>query len=167
MQQTTRHRSRVWRVEYREGHFVRLRIRLWQLQQTTLVEAELANASAGMGQPGATESECKREVKVIATVPGVCTNGSQVEGPRPLVDAAPSTWYADVAVPNTKPLGNDARLSPPSQLAPPPAAAPAPACAPPHATSSAAAHRATTISSPLPHRASNPHSVCPLAPDSW
>ena len=34
-------------------------------------------------------------------------------GPRPSLWAMPSTWYADVAVPNTKPFGNLSLLSPP------------------------------------------------------
>jgi hypothetical protein len=37
-------------------------------------------------------------------------SSSHTDGPRPPPAAMPSTWYADVAVPNTKPLGNDARL---------------------------------------------------------
>lgn len=74
----------------------------------------------------------------------MCANASQMEGPRPLVDAAPSTWYADVAVPNTNPLGNDARLSPPTPLAPFAPAAPALATS----SASSTAHRASISSLP-------------------
>jgi len=38
---------------------------------------------------------------------------SQMLGPRPSLWAIPSTWYADVAVPNKKPFGKVSLLKPP------------------------------------------------------
>ena len=41
-----------------------------------------------------------------------------MQGPRPPDVAAPSTWYADVAVPKMNPLGNASRLSSPVDAKP-------------------------------------------------
>lgn len=45
--------------------------------------------------------------------PGFLMKTSQMLGPRPSLWAIPSTWYADVAVPNKNPLGKVSLLNPP------------------------------------------------------
>src|SRR5262249_9617946 len=39
-------------------------------------------------------------------LPGVCANVSQIDLPLPFSFHAPSIWYAEVAVPQKKPVGN-------------------------------------------------------------
>src|SRR5262245_21094517 len=50
-------------------------------------------------------SQATSPVSPPRTRPGVLQNVSQIEGPRPSSDVAPSTWYAEVAEPHRKSSG--------------------------------------------------------------